>query len=104
MIVADHRLISTDRRDKVPRAQKLCPTKFLRLSPYTRARWIALALLIYPTACDSIFRRYRQHHVHMIGHQIALLYPTLFLSGQLPKHIPKVHLNCPYNVFSHTSE
>ena len=34
---------------KYPRAQKLCPTKLRLRSPYTRAKWIALFPLMYPT-------------------------------------------------------
>src|SRR5215469_16474052 len=38
-----------------PRAQKCCPTKFCLRSPYTRARWIALLPLMYPTTSDTAY-------------------------------------------------
>ena len=40
---------------KRPRAQKCWPTKFRFLSPYTRARCIALLPLMYPTTCDTAY-------------------------------------------------
>ena len=38
-----------------PRAQKCCPTKFRFLSPYTRARWIALFPLMNPITYDTAY-------------------------------------------------
>src|SRR6185295_1693813 len=40
---------------KYPLAQKCCPTKLRFLSPYTRARWIALLPLMNPTTCDTAY-------------------------------------------------
>jgi len=37
-----------------------------------------------------ILRRNRQHHVHVIRHQMPLLDPTLLLLGQSPEHLPEV--------------
>jgi len=40
---------------KYPRAQKCCPTKLRFLSPYTRAKWIALFPLMKPITCDTAY-------------------------------------------------
>src|SRR5215470_10526682 len=38
---------------KYPLAQKLCPTKLRFLSPYVRAKWIALLPLMKPITCET---------------------------------------------------
>ena len=38
-----------------------------------------------------ILRRYGDHHVNVVGHQMPLLNPALFLFGELMKHLAKVN-------------
>src|SRR5712691_8315540 len=37
-----------------------------------------------------VLRRYRDEHVHVIGHQMPLLYPAFPLLGQPSENLPKV--------------
>jgi hypothetical protein len=37
-----------------------------------------------------IFRRNGNQHVNVVGHQVTLFNPTLFLLGQGPKHLTQV--------------
>ena len=37
-----------------------------------------------------VFRGYRNHHVHVIRHQVPFLYPAFLLLRQLAKHLSKV--------------
>lgn len=47
-----------------------------------------------------IFRRYRNHHMHMVGHQMPFFYPTLFVLRQSPRNTsPRCARNCPYSTF-----
>jgi hypothetical protein len=39
---------------------------------------------------NSIFRRDRDHHVNMVGHQMLLLDPALLLFSQFSEYIPKI--------------
>jgi hypothetical protein len=44
-----------------------------------------------PMTCETgILRRYRDHYVNVVGHQMALLDPALRLLGQLPEDLPTV--------------
>jgi len=90
-VFADYRLIATDRRDEVPARPEVLPHE------------VALALPIHPCqmnralALDEadhlrhrVLRRDRDHHVHVIGHQVPFHDFALLLRGQLAKHLPKV--------------
>ena len=44
-----------------------------------------------PITCDTAyFGRYRNHHVHVISHQMAFLNAALFLRRQCPKHLSEM--------------
>jgi len=46
---------------------------------------------MYPTTCDTAyFGGYRQHHVHMIQHQMPFFDPAFFLPRQFTKHFSQV--------------
>jgi hypothetical protein len=76
---------------KYPLAQKFCPTKLHFLSPYVRAKWIALLPLMKTDRLrNRIFRWDRDHHVNVIRHQVTLFDPAFLLQRQLAKHILEV--------------
>ena len=50
----------------------------------------ALALDVADNLRHSVFGRNQNHHVHMIGHQMAFLDPAVLLFGQSPKHLSKM--------------
>jgi|HubBroStandDraft_1064217.scaffolds.fasta_scaffold86407_3 hypothetical protein len=54
-VVPDHLFIPANLDTKCPRAQKLCPTKFRRFSPYVRARCIALFPLMSPITWETAY-------------------------------------------------
>ncbi len=86
---SDRRFVSTYRRYEIT------------ARPEMLAHKIALALSIYPRQVDCalpfdtthdlrhrVLRRYRNHHVNMIGHQMTLFNPALLPQRQIPKHFP----------------
>ena len=54
-VLADHRLVATDRRDEVPAGPEILPHEIALALPYTRARWIALLPLMKPMTCDTAY-------------------------------------------------
>ena len=50
----------------------------------------ALALDVPHYLRHRVFRRYRDHHVHMIRHQMPFLDPAFLLLRQLLEHLPEV--------------
>src|SRR5215472_6967564 len=85
---------------KYPRAQKCCPTKFLFVSPYTRARWIALFPLINPITCDTPYLG----GIAIImctwsGSRCPSSIRLSFCSASLRNTSPKCRRNSPYSTF-----
>ena len=44
---------------------------------------------------NRMFRRYRNHHVHVVGHQMALFNPALLVLHQPSKHLAQVPPQLP---------
>ena len=76
------------------------------------AREIALTLAIRPRQMNGalpldvpddlrhrVFRWYRNQHVHMIEHHMAVLYPAFLLLGKPAQHLAEVSPNVPEQRF-----
>ena len=57
-----------------------------------------LSLQITDHLRDRIFRRNRDHHMHVIGHQMPFLDLTFLLSRQPPEHLDKLLADDPEKV------
>ena len=75
---------------KYPRAQKFWPTKLRFLSPYTRARWIALLPLKPDHVRHRVLRRDRQHHMNVVRHQMPFLDLRFLLRRELVEHLAQM--------------
>ncbi len=95
-ILPYHFLIPTHCRYEVSSRPKMLPDKIaFSLTVYPGYVDRALPLYIPHNLRYGVLRRYRNQHVHMIGHQMALLYPALLLFGQSVKYLTKVTPQLP---------
>ena len=51
---------------------------------------MALFPLMYPTTCDTVLRRHRQQHVHVIGHHVSLKDAALTAFGKGAENRTKI--------------
>jgi|SRR5215471_14537874 len=99
-VVPDHCFVSPHSGDEVPSGPEVLPYEVapsLAVGPSQVDR--TLAFDIADHLCDRVFRWDRDHHVDMIGHEMALLDPAFLLCGQFAKHPPRCRLSSPYSVF-----
>ena len=70
------------------------------LSPYVRAKWIALLPLIKPTTGETAYFSMIEiiMYVNMIQHEVTFFDPALLLQGQLAEHISEMLASVPHKV------
>ena len=90
-IFADNSLAPTGRRNEIPPCPEVLPEKIALTPQYTRARSIALfPFCVTHHLRNRILRRYRDHDMHMILHQVPFLDPASLLFRQSAKHLSKI--------------
>jgi len=101
-VFPNHLLISTNRRGKIPS------------SPEMLAYIVPPSIRIYPGNMDRtlffdksdglsyrVLRRYRNHHVHVIRHQVSFFNHAFLLHRQSTKHFAQFLPNLPeYRLFA----
>jgi hypothetical protein len=86
-----HRFVASHRRDEVPsRPEVLTHEVALSLSVHPRKVDCALAFDKAHHLRHRVLRWDRQHHVHVIGHQMPLFNPAFLLRGQLSEYLTQV--------------
>ena len=95
-VLADQRLVPAHGGDKVSAGpQVLSHEVALALPVHPRQMKRALAIDEPDHLRDRVLRRDRDHHVHMIGHQMSFLDSALFLRGPLLEHLSEVSTQLP---------
>ena len=90
-VLANYCLIATDRRNEISSGPEMLPDEIslpLAVRPCQVNRTLSFDLSNYLRY--RILRRNRQHHVHMIRHQMPLLNPAFLLLRQFLEHFPKM--------------
>src|SRR5205809_250119 len=90
-VVADRLFVPPYGRDEIPSRPKVLPGKTalpLAVDPCEMDR--TLALHISDNLTDCIFGRDRQHHVHMVRHQMPFLNPAFTLFSQFSQYLTKM--------------
>ena len=87
-VLPDHFLVSTHCRNKVPPRPEMLSHEILAPPPIqSRQMNRALALDVPHHLRHRVLRRYRDHHVHMIRHQVPFLNLAFPLICQFAKHL-----------------
>ncbi len=90
------RLASPDRLDEVPSGPKMLPHELPPSLPiHTRQMDCALSLDVPHHLRHCVLRRDRDHHVHVIAHQMPFLDSALLLHRESAKQLPKVLSQLP---------
>jgi hypothetical protein len=90
-IFPDHLFIPPHSRYKIsPRPKMLTHEIASTFSINPRHMDRTLALDVSHDLRNCIFRRDRDHHVHVVGRQMPLLDPALLLRGQFFEHFAKM--------------
>jgi hypothetical protein len=90
-VIADHFFIPANRRYEIAACPKALPDEIppvLALGPCEMDR--AFPLDEASHLRDSVFRRYRYHHVNVIGRQMPFLDPAFLLLSQFAEQVPKM--------------
>ena len=83
--------IPTHRRNKVSACPEMLTHEIsLRLSVYACQMYRALSLDIPDHLGHRILRRYRNHHVYVVGHQMPFLDYAFLAPRQLPHHLSQM--------------
>jgi len=86
-VFPDDRFVSTYGRDEIPaRPEALSDEPALSFAVNSRKMDRALAFDVPNHLTDRIFRRYRQQHVNVVGHQMPFFDAAFSLLGQLPEY------------------
>src|SRR5262249_41131775 len=83
--------VSSNGRDEIASGPKMLPHE-IAFSFSIDARQVGCALVLFEPdhLRHRILRWDRNHHVHMIRHQMAFLDPTFLLPRQLPEYLSKM--------------
>jgi hypothetical protein len=95
-VLAEHRFVSPDGRDEVTARPEVLPDEVA--APFTeRPRDMdgTLALDLPDDLRDRVLWRDRDHHVHMVHPQVALLDLALLLLRKRPEHRTQVPSQVP---------
>src|SRR5574338_469211 len=95
-VLADHGFIAADRRYEVPAGPEVLPREVaLALPIHPRQMDRALALDEADHLRNRVLRRDRDHHVHVVGHQVPFHDLALLLRCKLAKYLPEVLAQLP---------
>ena len=97
--VRRHRFVATHGRYEVAsRSEMLAYEIAFPLAIHPSQMDGALALDIPDDLRHSVFRRNRDQHMHMVGHEVAFLYLALLPSGEVSEHLaqmlPQLSVQC----------
>src|SRR5262249_49676207 len=90
-VLTDHAFVSPDGRHEVPSGPEMLPYE-VPLPLHERPRDVdrALALAVPDDVRDRVLRRDRDHHVHVVGHEVPLLDPAFLLLRKRPEDLAQM--------------
>lgn len=95
-VLPNHGFVTTDGRNKISSRSEVLPHEIaLPLAVHPRQVNRTLALDVPDHLRYRIFRLDRDHHVHVIRHQMPFLDPALFLFRQTAKYFSKMSSQFP---------